>query len=238
VPVLNLPSVYIGDDELWQIPSLAFYLFSHVIQGKPDIDRLQTIAIEHLAERDFLHILAVMCSPDAPAIAAQFHEALGSEELYTATQLLSEGKQYGVWSRMDAATALSISDRKSPCDILRSSISKDWVAHFAYGYILRRIISLHQKPETRKVASLTEAATRVERYCQVNRIGGAKRQNIIRHIWRRYRSVSHLWAARSIIQDCGLGEKAIPEWFPIFCGTAQWAPRAGRCYYTRRKTTR
>jgi hypothetical protein len=82
VPVLNLPSVYIGDDELWQIPSLAFYLFSHVIQGKPDIDRLQTIAIEHLAERDFLHILAVMCSPDAPAIAAQFHEALGSEELY------------------------------------------------------------------------------------------------------------------------------------------------------------
>jgi hypothetical protein len=95
---LNLPSVYIGDDGLWQIPSLAFYLFSHVIQGKPDIDRLQTIAIEHLAERDFLHILAVMCSPDDPAIAAQFDEALGSEELYTATQLFSEGKQYGVWS--------------------------------------------------------------------------------------------------------------------------------------------
>lgn len=117
MPVLNLPSVYIGDDGLWQIPSLAFYLFSHVIQGKPDIDRLQTIAIEHLAERDFLHILAVMCSPDDPAIAAQLDEALGSEELYTPQHSFSaKASNTGYGARMDAATALSIIDRKSPTE--------------------------------------------------------------------------------------------------------------------------
>jgi hypothetical protein len=229
VPVLNLPSVYIDDDVLWKIPALSFHVFSHVMQGKPeaDIDRLQTLAIEHLAERDLLHTLAVMCSPDNPAFAAQFDEALGSEELHMATQILSEGKQFGISSRMDAETALSIIDRKPPRDLIEPLISKDWVAHLACGYILRRIISLHQKPETRKVASLTEAATRVERYCQANGIGGAGGQNMIRHVWPRYRSVAHLWGAWSIIQDCGLLEKAVPAWFPIFCGTAQWLLEQG-----------
>ena len=227
MPVLNLPSVYIGDDVLWQIPTLSFSLLSEGIQDNPDIDRLATIANEHLATRDLLHILVVMCTPDDPGRVVHFDEALGSEELCNAIRILSEGKQYGVWSRMDAATAVSIMDRESPRDILRPLISKDWVAHFACGYILRRIVSLHRNPETRKIASLTEAATGIERYCQVNGIVGGKRQNIIRHIWRRYRPVSHLWAAWSIIQDCGLGEESIPKWFPTFCGTAQWLLEQG-----------
>ena len=68
MPVLNLPSVYIGDDVLWQIPTLSFSLLSEGIQDNPDIDRLATIANEHLATRDLLHILVVMCTPDDPAV--------------------------------------------------------------------------------------------------------------------------------------------------------------------------
>ena len=92
-------------------------------------------------------------------------------------------------------------DKRIPAGYLRPLISNYLVSYFACGYILRRIVSLHRNPRTRKIASLTEAATGIERYCQVNGIVGGKRQNIIRHIWRRYRPVSHLWAAWSIIQD-------------------------------------
>ena len=60
----------------------------------------------------------------------------------------------------------------------------------------------------------------VESFCKQNCISGGTKQNMIRYIWSRYKSVAHLWAAWSAIQDSGQGEKHIWEWFPTFCGTS------------------
>ena len=225
--VLNLPSVNISDDVLWQVPSLTFQVLGESLRGEPDIGRLRAAASDYLAVRDLMYTLSVMCSPDDLVQVSRFDEALGSEELFSAMQGLSKGAQYGIWSQMDAATALSIADREPVQDIIQRLTSRDWVAHFACGYILRRIVSLHQHIETRGTASLNEAATTVERFCHANRIVGGGRRHVIHRLWRKYRSVSHFWAAWSIIQDSGYGEKAIPEWFPMFCGTAQWLLEQG-----------
>jgi hypothetical protein len=221
VKVLNLPSARIDDATLWQLPALAF-VKSHALLGEPDSERLRAITNDNLAERDLLYTLAVMCSPDDEAWVARYERALGLHEIYGATQILADGAQYGIWTRMDAETTLSLCKRESHRDLLRTRLHKNRVAHFASGYILRRIVSLYQKVDTRRNASLAEAAATVEHFCSVNRMHGGKQENLTRNIWKKYKSVSHLWAAWTVIQDCGLGDTPIADWFPVFCGTSQW----------------
>jgi hypothetical protein len=102
-------------------------------------------------------------------------------------------------------------------------IGKNWFAHVACGYILRRIVVLAQCEETRATASLTEAANRIEDWCKANGLKGG-RQNVIRYLWPRYKSVSHLWAAFYVMQNCDLfpPRLSMRDSFAFFCGTAQW----------------
>ena len=170
-----------------------------------------------------------MCSPDGPPLVLRFDfQALASEELHRAAQNLAEGKQYGIFSRMDAETALSIADREPPGRYHRTTNKeKPGRALRLRLHPAEDRLSLHRNVETRKIASLHEAAVTVDQFCQRNRAIGGKVQNVTRYIWRKYRSVSHLWAAWCIMLEFGFMDRTIPEWFPIFCGTAQWLLEEG-----------
>ena len=89
--VIQLPSDSISRDVLWQTPGLSFSVMDHVVNGTPGAEELGTIAIQHLAERDLLYTLGTMCAPDDPAQAERLFDALNLEDLYIATQILSEG---------------------------------------------------------------------------------------------------------------------------------------------------
>jgi hypothetical protein len=222
--VIGLPSLNISQDILWHTPRLSFALMCHIVNGTPIDEELGTVATQQLADWDFLYVLAVMCAPDDPSQAERLFDALCLEDLYIATQILGEGGA-PVWSSMSCATAIAIAHRPPVGDLVKQLVSKKWLAHIACGYILRRIISRHQHNPGR--ATFADAAATIEHFCQRNSISGGMSQNVIRHLWPQYKSVAHLWAAWSAIQDSGLGEQPIERWFPTFCGTSQWLLEQG-----------
>src|SRR5271166_290896 len=238
--VLNLPSTYLSGDRLWHAPSLAFGSLLDRLRGAANHDQLCAFAYEQLAQRDLLYTLAVMCSPNDPTVVERFDAAVVAHELYETLKLINEGRRFGLYNQLGSETTLAVVNRETPIDILKPLISTHKVAHIASGYMLRRIVSLHQTTEERGKGSLAEAASTVELFCDINGLGGGKKQTIARYLWPKYRSVSHLWAAWSIIQNAGWGEKDIYEWFPMFCGTAQWLLEQGARIIptgsTRRKT--
>jgi hypothetical protein len=216
MPKLELPSSHIGDDAVWELPAVAFA----VAQGEMDSDILSALANEDLANRDWMFILGIMCSPHDASEAVRLNNALTANELYEAGKLIDTAKMEGAFS---VAAALAVADRESPKEIAGDLLHHEWLAHVACGYILRWIISRHENPQARNQASLTEAARRVEEWCTKHQIVGGKIENVIRNLWRKYRCVAHLWAAFYVLNDGNVWE-LLPASasMSLFLGTAQW----------------
>src|ERR1700751_3112059 len=51
-------------------------------------------------------------------------------------------------------------------------------------------------------------------------------QNLVRNMWPKYKAVSHLWAAFSIMNDAGI-DITTTDGFVSFCSTAQWLLEQG-----------
>src|SRR3954469_21458459 len=83
---LDFPSSRISDDALINLPPIAIARLA----GENDSDTLSRIANEWLAHRDWLYTLAVMCAPSDSSAVAAFGEALASDELYHALDLLRD----------------------------------------------------------------------------------------------------------------------------------------------------
>jgi hypothetical protein len=107
MPKLELPSSHIGDDAVWELPAVAFA----VAQGEMDSDILSALANEDLANRDWMFILGIMCSPHDASEAVRLNNALTANELYEAGKLIDTAKMEGAFS---VAAALAVADRESP----------------------------------------------------------------------------------------------------------------------------
>src|SRR5438045_2844046 len=96
----------------------------------------------------------------------------------------------------------------------------------AAGYILRWIVSRWQNLNTRDQASLASAVDVVESWCKNNQIARGGRRDNIERLWRKYQSVSHLWAAYQLMYDCSMryANKRLPSIDDLKCfyGTAYW----------------
>ena len=215
LPILNLPSAHIDDTATSTLPSVAFA----ILGGVEDAEHLSALAAADLANRDFIYTLSVMCSPNDFDDVVRLNHAITSHELYHAMQCLSEIP--GISGSASTETALAIADRGNWQEIIRQMLHNDWLAHIVSGYIVRWIVSRWQQPETRNAASLAKSVLIIEEWCRAHSIIGGGRQNIRRYLWPRYKSVSHLWAAFYIIQDCGIDINTA-DGFQIFLSTAQW----------------
>ena len=195
--ILALPSVGIAAAAAADLlPAVAFAKLS----GEDDPHRLADIAAHDLAARDLLFTFSVMCSPANPEDWLRLNNALTDDELYHA---IRHAERLGIPSSVKGDVALGIADREELRSILDQMFAKDWLGHVASGYILRWIISRWQNPATKNDASLTRAASIIEEWCKQQCIAGGGSQNLVRYLWPKYKSVSHLWAAFYIAQDIG-----------------------------------
>jgi hypothetical protein len=221
MPVLDLPSHFISDDALLGLPSVVFAL----LQDVDDNEYLSAIANDDLANRDFLYCVGIMCAPDEPDEAIALNNELVSDELYDAMCLIEEN---GLNGSTSTGTTLAIANRQCPIGIIEGLLHRQWLAHIACGHILRRVVSLSQNLATKETASLAEAAAMVETWCKNSRIVGGTRYNVTRNLWPKYKSVSHLWGAFSIMTDVQAHQKmTMPQFMMFFLGTAQWLLEQG-----------
>ena len=226
---LDFPSSHIPDAALVDLPAVAI----ERLAGETDEERLSQIANDWLLQRDLLYAMAIMCSPDNPTHALGLVEALAADEIFQASDLLSliftevpelsdyvaiqpqlirDGSPVSTHELVSA-----IGGRENPFVLIRDLLKKDWLAHVAAGYILRRIISrsMANLPD----ASLAEAAGAVEFWCKNHHIVGGGTDNVRRNLWPKYQPVSHLWAALQIVQS-GQLDLATPDGFGRWLGTA------------------
>ncbi len=219
MPVLSFPSAHINDEAASQLPAV---VLAHLC-GENDENVLSAIAAEDLVRRDFLYTLVLMCGPDRPGLAIEVNNLLVLDEIYEVSKLLAEVE---LTAKMDIATAVEMADREDALEVIKSLLHNDWLGHAACGYMLRFVVSHWQKEDGRHLASISQAAGAVEEWCAVHQIYGAKRQNLTRTIWKKYRTVCHLWAALDAMTSAGL-DPTTPNGFLLFCGTAQWLLECG-----------
>jgi hypothetical protein len=226
---LDFPSSHIPDAALVDLPAVAM----ERLAGETDEERLSQIANDWLLQIDLLYALAIMCSPDDPTYASGLVEAVTAEEIFQASDLLSleftEVKEQSDYvaiqpelvrdgSPVPAQELVSaIGGRENPFVLIRDLLKKNRLAHVAAGYILRRIISRSRAnlPD----ASLTEAARAVEFWCKKHNIVGGGKENVIRNLWSKYQTVSHLWGALQIAQS-GQLDLTTRDGFGRWLGTA------------------
>ncbi|TXL75637.1 hypothetical protein FHP25_13360 [Vineibacter terrae] len=216
MPLLDLPSAHFDNDALLEIPEVAIA----ELNGEEDLDKLSAIANNVLAQRDFIYTLSVMCSPGVE----QYEDIIRLNHAIFADQSLSivQGlREAGVPLTVDPDVALSFDGREDWRLIVRRMLDRDWLAHIASGYILRWVVSRWQQPETQPEASLTRAIDGIAEWCRRNRVVGGGKQNIKKHLWPRYKSVSHLWAAWYILEDVGV-ELLTPAGLSEFFATAYY----------------
>jgi hypothetical protein len=214
MPILDLPSTYIDDKAASVLPSVVFA----ILNGEEDADRLSSLAAADLAGRDFIYTLSIMCAPADFDKPTRLNWALTSDELYHATRA---AKEVGLEAWVEGETALEIADREDWKEIVKELLHRDWLAHIAAGFILRWVVSRWRDPATKSYASLTVAAKVIKEWCQKHRIKGGGSQHVIRNLWPKYKSVSHLWAAFYIMQDAKVDIRT-PDGFQLFLSTAQW----------------
>jgi hypothetical protein len=231
MPVLNLPSLHIDNEAAATLPDLVIAQ----LVGEEDPDNLSAIAAHWLVTRDFLYTLSIMCVPDPAedgnaAIIERLQDAVTADEVYRVSDLLSEVdgltgsldiviKSSGGGSRTE--TLLAVADREDPKEIIGRLLTNDWLAHIAVGYMLRWIVSRWRDPNVRHEASLAKAASVIEEWCRSNGITGGRVQNIIRNLWQKYKTVSHLWAAFYVMKDAEI-DLHTPDGFQTFLSTTQW----------------
>lgn len=213
MPVLDFPSLHIDDSGAAELPSVAFGL----LRGDDDA-KLSDIAARDLVYRDFMYVFGVMLAPDDFKLQIRLNHALTAHEIFEAAKLIVE---IGLPADVDLDVAISLGEREDHKELLGKLISNDSLHHVVSGFILRWIVSRWHNSSTRNEASLAKAASVVEEWAKQHQIAGAKKQNVIRNIWRKYSSVSHLWAALHLAQE-GNVDITTPFGFSAFCGTAQW----------------
>ena len=175
-----------------------------------------------------------MCAPSDSAAVTAFGEALASDELYHALDLLRDID--GLADHVDVKPVLidvsgkplpphnimlEVAERDDPLVLIEEFLSKDWLGHVAAGYIVRWIVSRWNEPNAKRDASLTKAASSIEQWCTKFKIKGGKSQNVTKHLWPKYKSVAHLWAAHFVLIDAGI-DPSTPEGCILFCSTADW----------------
>jgi hypothetical protein len=219
MPILALPSSYIDDKAASALPSVVFA----ILDGEQDADHLSSLAAADLAARDFIYTLSIMCCPADIDKPTRLNWALTSDELYHATRAT---KEVGLKAWVEGETAIEIADREDWKEIAKDLLHRDWLAHIAAGFILRWVVSRWRDRTTKSDASLTVAAKVIEEWCQKQRIKGGRSQHVIRNLWPKYKSVSHLWAAFYIMQDAKI-DFHTPDGFQQFLSTAQWLLETG-----------
>ena len=132
-----------------------------------------------------------MCAPGDSAAVTAFGEALASDELYHALDLLRDID--GLADHVDVKPVLidvsgkplpphnimlEVAERDDPLVLIEEFLSKDWLGHVAAGYIVRWIVSRWNEPNAKRDASLTKAASSIEQWCTKFKIKGGKSQNV------------------------------------------------------------
>ena len=151
---LSLPSSYIDNSALLTLPSVAMA----IDLGEQDADRLSEIANDHLAMRDLVYLLSVMCWPGDKDAVARHYNAISFEEVHRIALIASELK---VEIMMSGNLHLAITGRQDPRRMIAGMLDANWLAHISCGYILRRVVSMHRNDGSRGFASLTNAAEMV-----------------------------------------------------------------------------
>ena len=213
MPLLDLPSAhFVDNDTLLEIPEVAIAQ----LNGEEDDDKLSAIASNVLAKRDFLYTIAVMC---APADGDKISAAINAISSWQAEEIVRAFVDAGIPLSADADVALSFAGREDWKPVISQLLNSSWLAGLASGYVLRWVVSRWQQSETRSEASLTRAIGVIEEWCRTNRVGGGGTENIKKHLWPKYKSVSHLWAAWFILQDVDV-DLMTPDGLSEFFSTA------------------
>lgn len=211
MPILDLPSAHFDAASLLEIPEVVLAR----IRGEEDLAKLSAIGNEVLLHRDIMHTLAIMCSPDQDHVLAINHALAADQALGIVKELREASAEHMVASDV----AVSFAEERDWKRLFDDSMRANGTACMASGYILRWVISRWQRPETRAEASLTKAISVVEKWAHANRITGAGRQNLLQHVWPKFKAVSHLWAAFFIFKDLGMSPTT-SEGFLHFLSTA------------------
>jgi hypothetical protein len=218
MPMLDFPSNYVPDGEAEKLPPIAL----GILAGATD-EQLSKAAEDYLAGRDFLYTLAVMCSPKSDVEASRVMNAQSLDELYHAIGFVEE---FGLDGVVSGSLTREIADREDVRELMKKLIETDAVGHIASGYILRWIVSRWQTSDTRNQGSLARAARAVEEWGKSHKIVGTGKQHITRHVWAKYSSVSHLWAALHLMEEAEINAST-SSGFVLFCSTAQWLLEQG-----------
>ncbi len=195
MPVLDFPSAHMGEEALQKLPSVA----TAMLHGNLPSTTLGNAALRDLRSKDFVYTLSIMLSPDDVDQQQRLCDAYSAEAmLYTVECLNLIGAPSVCMS-----DTLSIAHREDYGTVEEELLKKCGIGGAASGWILRWIVSRWRYPKLRREASLGKAAKAFSNWCKANKIQGTTPQHISRNIWPRYRSVAHLWAALSLVMDCG-----------------------------------
>lgn len=218
MPILDFPSNYVlpGETKEFRPVSIAMHA------GASD-EFLSEVAEQYLVSRDFIYTFCIMCSPESKIETYRVMKAVSLDQIYQCIRLSCD---LCIDESVDGAVALDIANRENVDSLIDKLFESNSVGPIASGYILRWIVSRWQTHETRADATLTKAASVIEEWGKRHSVVGAGRQNIMRNVWRKYSTVSHLWAAFHLMQEAEISAST-PSGFVIFCSTAQWLLEQG-----------